>query len=299
MHSSNSGFDISVVVPLFNKEKFVERALNSILQQTILPNKIIIVDDGSTDGSNEIALRIKKRFGDLIYIHKQTNAGVSVARNKGLELADSKFVAFLDADDEFHSNFIEKAKALIEDYPSNVIYGFGYQRFGEDSSKNHIRGEVDFFKLYCERNQCPLSASSVVIDKESVGNNLFPVGYGMGEDILAWLKILAKGHSLILDSTPVAIYHHDDLSSAVLNPVAKNEPCFLKSNIMQQFNGTYYKRFIRYHTSDYIKSHILYGNRCFVFKYILRKGGYYLKFLPLLLIPKKIIIYKVSKNNLK
>lgn len=295
MHLSNNAFDISVIIPLYNKEQFIERAINSILAQTVLPKKIIIVDDGSTDCSFEIASRIASQVGDLVYIHKQDNSGVSAARNTGMRLADTRWVAFLDADDEFYFNFIEKARLLIQEYPSNIIYGFGYQRFGVDSSERKIRGKANFFKLYCERNQCPFSASSVVIDREKVEADLFPVGFGMGEDIFAWLKILSNGHDLILDSSSVVIYHHDDVTSAVLNRRAKNEPCFLRNSIIEKFEGVYFNQFIRYHTSDYIKSHILFGDRFFVFKYIMKSGFYYFKFLPLLLVPKKLMVYKINK----
>lgn len=282
--------DISVVIPLYNKEEFVARAVTSALNQTVLPKEIIIIDDGSSDKSCEVIEKLILCHGKLITLYKQKNSGVSVARNVGMQLADTKWVAFLDADDEYHEFFIEKAIRLISDFPGNVIYGFGYNRFGKSSYVKDVRGKVDFFKLYCQNFQCPFSASSVILDKDSINFKIFPEGYGMGEDLYAWIKIISLGNALIFDSSIVAIYHHDDCNSAVLQPVAKKEPCFLLKPFRFRFDkDVYYNRFIRYHTSDYIKSHLLYGDRFYVLKYIIRNGFFYWKYMPLIFVPKFIL----------
>ena len=88
--------DITVVIPLYNKSAEIARAVNSVLAQSMLPREIIVVDDGSTDGSGDIVEGINS---PLIRLISQENRGVSVARNVGIEAATTKWVALLDGDD--------------------------------------------------------------------------------------------------------------------------------------------------------------------------------------------------------
>lgn len=95
-------FKFSVIIPVYNVESYVEKTINSIINQTIGFEKniqIVLINDGSSDNSEEICLKYKKRYPNNIVYHKQKNSGVSVARNKGLELADGEIINFLDSDD--------------------------------------------------------------------------------------------------------------------------------------------------------------------------------------------------------
>jgi len=99
---------VSVIVPLFNKAPYIERALSSVAAQTYRDFELIVVDDGSTDEGP----RIVEAFTDLpIHLIRQENAGPGAARNRGLELAQGELVAFLDADDEWLSNYLRRAFA--------------------------------------------------------------------------------------------------------------------------------------------------------------------------------------------
>ncbi len=95
--------DISVIVPVYNTERYLEEALSSLLAQTLRPAEIIVIDDGSTDGTPEIA----RAFGNLIRYVRQDNAGTSAARNHGLRLAQGEMITFLDADDRYLANKLE------------------------------------------------------------------------------------------------------------------------------------------------------------------------------------------------
>lgn len=109
--------NISVVIPLYNKNYSIVRCLNSVLYQTILPFEIIIVNDGSTDDSlavlDDYLKTISVRDVNVI-VHDQQNQGVSAARNNGIALAKSNYIALLDADDEWYPEHIEKMTTLIE-----------------------------------------------------------------------------------------------------------------------------------------------------------------------------------------
>jgi glycosyltransferase involved in cell wall biosynthesis len=108
---------VSVVIPLYNKGKYIERALSSVLAQTHLPIEIIVVDDGSTDLGPE---RVIAFNNPIITLVKQDNRGPGAARNRGLAIAKGKYVAFLDADDEWLPSFLKAGLSLLEDKSADV-----------------------------------------------------------------------------------------------------------------------------------------------------------------------------------
>ena len=106
----DNSFSISVVIPTFNRLIYLERAIKSVLNQTISVNEIIIVDDGSDDGTSEF---IHSNYPNLKYIF-QSNSGVSAARNTGIKAASSNWIAFLDSDDAWVTNKIQKQITELE-----------------------------------------------------------------------------------------------------------------------------------------------------------------------------------------
>ncbi|MDD4356928.1 MAG: glycosyltransferase family A protein [Smithellaceae bacterium] len=101
----NDPFRISVVIPAYNGEPYLRRSIDSALAQTFRPMEIIVVDDGSTDGTAAVA----KGYGDAIRNIRQKNGGVSAARNTGIKASQGDWVAFLDVDDEWRTYHLENA----------------------------------------------------------------------------------------------------------------------------------------------------------------------------------------------
>lgn len=104
---------ISCIVPVFNGARYLAEALDSILNQTFGPLEVIVIDDGSTDPTPEVAAG----YGDRIRYVRQDNAGAPNARNRGLNLVRGEFVAFLDADDLWHRHKLAKQMARFEARP--------------------------------------------------------------------------------------------------------------------------------------------------------------------------------------
>lgn len=121
---------ITVIVPSYNCGRFIAEAIDSILAQTLAPDEIIVVDDGSNDDTEQVV----GRFVDprLRYI-RQKNAGVSVARNTGLAAATSEFVAFLDADDRWRPTLLETLHPLVAHDPALVCAFANFVRFHHDA----------------------------------------------------------------------------------------------------------------------------------------------------------------------
>ena len=109
---------VSVTIPVYNRERSVKRAIDSVLAQTFKDIEVVVVDDGSTDGSAEIL----KSYGDAIRLIQQKNAGVGAARNAALRAAKGKWIAFLDSDDEWRPEKLEQQMKAIEKYNAKVCY---------------------------------------------------------------------------------------------------------------------------------------------------------------------------------
>lgn len=114
---------ISIIMPCFNGEKYIESAINSILAQNYAPIEFIIIDDGSTDNSKAVI----QSFGDKIQYYYQANGGPSKARNLGLSVARGEYIGFLDADDMMNENMLEKCIGIFEEYPDTEVVWTKYQ----------------------------------------------------------------------------------------------------------------------------------------------------------------------------
>lgn len=188
---------ISVVIPLYNKVGQVEETLQSVLAQTYNDFEIVIVDDGSTDGSAEKIEALG--IGNLRLI-RQKNAGVSAARNRGIEEARGEFVAFLDADDLWKPDYLATQFELAQNYPECDVFATNYEihKSTGDVLKTIIQklpfnGLDGVLSNYFEVASCshpPLWTSAVMVRKSSMkGCCVFPIGVASGEDLLTWANL--------------------------------------------------------------------------------------------------------------
>lgn len=126
---------VSIVMPLYNGEKYLEKCIKSVISQTFTDWELIIVDDGSTDSSLCICKKIAECDPRIIVIH-QENAGVSMARNNGLKRVTGKYVTFLDCDDLYTENRLEVMTSLIEKHPDcECLFSDYYELTGENTVK--------------------------------------------------------------------------------------------------------------------------------------------------------------------
>lgn len=211
---------ITVVIPLYNKERYIRNTIESVLGQTHPAFELVVVDDGSTDASADIVRSISD---DRIRLVSKSNGGVSAARNTGIEAASFEHIAFLDADDRWKADHLQKLAQLIVDFPQAGLYCTAYQ-FIEPSGERRSpgfhgaekRGYVPrFFHSMAQGDLLVATASSVCIPKtvfRQVG--LFPEGEALGEDQDMWARI-ALSWPVVFEPAITALYcRHDDAARA-------------------------------------------------------------------------------------
>ncbi|MBQ9360105.1 MAG: glycosyltransferase family 2 protein [Lachnospiraceae bacterium] len=130
---------LSVVIPNYNKAGYIDRCIESIEGQTLVPDAVIIVDDGSTDGSGELIDKLTKRYPNVRAHYKPKNSGVSNTRNLGLSLVDTEYVTFIDADDYYCNKEKLALEMALQEEKGGDIIAYSVTKFitpGEKPEKN-------------------------------------------------------------------------------------------------------------------------------------------------------------------
>ena len=208
--------NISVVIPTYNRIELLKRSIDSVINQTIKPSEIIIVDDGSNDGTEAM---VKKQY-DSLKIIKQKNKGVSAARNSGIKASSGEWICFLDSDDEWKNNKLEKQITFVannSDYKffhSNEIWIKNGKRINQ--KKKHKKYGGDIFKKCLD--MCRISPSSVLINKnifEEIG--FFNENLVVCEDYELWLRICDQYKVFFIDEPLIIKYggHQGQLSYSI------------------------------------------------------------------------------------
>jgi len=206
---------ISVVIPLFNKAEHILRAVNSVLNQTHQDFELIIVDDGSTDGSAGIVRSVSDQ---RIRLFSQPNGGVSAARNTGVKQAQADWVAFLDADDEYKPNFLKQVVDFLDRHEQEDLSMVGANYYIEELScaafdPTMESGIYDYFQLFGNQ-RCPNHSSTTVVNRRKFFEvQGFPEGVRQFEDWILWLKLAFTG-SFGFISTPLGVYHQVEGSAS-------------------------------------------------------------------------------------
>lgn len=224
----------SIVVPLYNKEKHIEKTLQSVFDQTFQDFEILVVNDGSTDQSLKVTENITDR---RIHIISIKNSGVSHARNVGISKAKADFVAFLDADDLWKKDHLENLHQLIKDFPDCGLYATAYIKQTKETfleckfkgipNKRDWSGVVEDYFQSSIYNSIAW-ASAVAIPKktfEEVGFFDEKITLGAGEDTDMWIRIALK--------RPVAF---NNKISAIHNLYAENRLSNSNTNLRQFIN---------------------------------------------------------------
>lgn len=201
---------VSVVIPAYNSAETISRAIQSVLSQTYAPIQIIVVDDGSKDNTEAV---VKDQSPDSIY-YRQSNAGAGAARNKGVELASGEWIAFLDADDEWHPRkleiqmtFVAANKNLVFVSNTPLINREGEEREYPDidtlPQKSYPWRQIEFLRRNRAHTSSVLTRRDVYLRVGGCDPSLINA-----QDRDLWLKILYIGEGICIDMPLTKYYHH-------------------------------------------------------------------------------------------
>lgn len=184
---------VSVITASYNAGRFISETIESVLNQTYENLELIIVDDCSTDNTEEIVKRYIEKDSRVKFYKLEKNSGAAVVRNTALEKATGRFMAFLDSDDLWNKDKLEKQIKFMKD--NN--YGFSFTSYRLMYENGELKGKEVIAPQSMNYTQLLkntiIGCLTVVIDKEIIGDFRMPL-VRAGQDTATWLSILRKGH---------------------------------------------------------------------------------------------------------
>lgn len=185
---------VSVIVPAYNCQNFIEATLNSIINQTYSNLEVIVIDDCSTDKTGEITKEYANIHNIVKYYKLDTNLGAAGARNKGVEIANGKYIAFLDSDDVWHLDKVSKQVSFME--MNNYTFTCtNYNKIDENGNELSVEIKLPLKNNYNDvLKNCP-GNSTVMYNAEKLGKFTIP-NIRKRNDYVMWLKVIKKAKYL-------------------------------------------------------------------------------------------------------
>lgn len=234
----------SVVIPLYNKASYICCAVQSVLDQTLTDFEVVVVDDGSSDGSAQL---VKAMADPRIRVVHQKNAGVSVARNRGIAVARGEWIAFLDADDWHHPSHLARLLDASKTYPEADAVAADFLMIADSDKpwpppwpEGTMKPEVELITDLPRRWMMgpSLSSSSVAVRKRRLEQMqpCFPPGESEAEDLEFWFR-LAEQTSIALVHAPLVAYRVEVAGSLTAGHTVIKMPRSMKRMEARAFSG--------------------------------------------------------------
>lgn len=241
---------ISVIVPAWNSGRFIAEALDSILAQTLQPEQIIVVDDGSTDDTAKVVNRFQHSC--IQYIH-QPHQGIASARNTGLEAARGEFIAFLDADDRWRPIYLEMMHAFLSEDPTAAVVFGNFVRFQHETGQRlgdqfhlypeikrptllkdepYARGRIPqerAFRVLVGCADIPAYTQVMLFRRALIEQLRFEPSLVLGEDTHFALRAFLSGSVIFTDVVLAEVRRHDANATRNLNELAVHKLNALKA----------------------------------------------------------------------
>lgn len=242
---------VSIIMPAYNAERYITEAIQSVIAQTFTDWELIVIDDASQDSTVEIVQKFSAQNSRILLYRNMQNSGVSATRNRGLDMAIGEYVAFLDSDDIWASDKLEKQIYALLAENAQICYS-SYSFI--DLSGNSIRipyivdKETSYKKLLKEN---VIGCSTVILSRKFLGSARFDKGY-FHEDYVLWLRLLKDGHTKAIGISDVLVqYRNGGRSSNKIVAVKNRWIVYRKSEKLNIFQSTKY--LIAYATNAIIK----------------------------------------------
>lgn len=255
---------VSIIIPVYQKRDYIEKCIQSLLKQTYKNIEIILVDDGSNDGSEKICNKLSQKYSFIKTLH-QANKGVSAARNTGIKNSKGKYILFLDSDDYIAENTIEKSvRAMEENNSDMIIFDFVYfneNKYEEISTdlKEGIYYENDLIKLFWKMYEtCIAHNVGTKLYKSDIIKNhniLFTERYSILEDISFYIDYMTYCKRVYYINQPMYFYYiHENGSlrssykkeffNAHKSLYGKLYQLLLKKSMIDEYSYKFYQLYI-------------------------------------------------------
>lgn len=231
----------SVVIPLYNKEHYIEKTIKSVLNQTFQDFEIIVVNDGSTDHSLNVAQSVRS---DKVHIVSKENAGVAVARNTGIEHARAEYIAFLDADDEWCPEYLKTINTLIEKFPASDMFVTSY-RIVMGNEKYHYSAHLSdepiclesYWNTFQNAYDIVWTSATVIKRQAIVKAGMFTPGEKIGQDLDLWARV-ARNNPKVAYSPDVCVDYNRGAEQNARTRVKIAYPKAFMKTLEQEMNST-------------------------------------------------------------
>lgn len=228
---------VSIIIPVYNGEKFLTRCLDSVVKQVYKNLEIIIVDDASTDSTKEIIKKYAENDGRIIPFYQSVNKGVSAARNVGLRAATSDYIMFMDSDDEIVPSAIRRMVDLANRYNSDFVDSYHLLKYTKKSGKviSFTENKVPKRTLVLgsiKDNEKILNMSVYItgkLIKKSLLEDLeFDESFRCYEDMILEHQIKTRMKNYVFMNTCIYIYYQR--SDSLVNTLGKNHLCYIDAS---------------------------------------------------------------------
>lgn len=196
---------VSIITPVYNAEEFIKETIDSVLNQTYSNWEMILINDQSPDNSKDIISSMAKKDSRIRLIDLDENSGAAIARNKGIDFSNGQFIAFLDSDDVWHSQKLEKQIEFM--LQNDYAFSFtSYEIMEENGTKTGKTVNVPLKMEYEDllRNTI-IGCLTVMLDKNKIGE-IKMVDIRTRQDFVLWLNILKRGFTAYGLNEPLAYY---------------------------------------------------------------------------------------------
>lgn len=271
--SEKESYSLSIVLPVFNVEKYLERCIKSILEGTYKDLELVIVNDGTKDDSENIIIRYLEKYNNITYIVKE-NGGLSHARNVGYTYAKGEYIAFFDSDDYIEKDMYEKLMAKVKDYNYDIVVCDLYMEYEQTGKKIYVSSNVEKEYKDVEEDNNEISIRKEIMENiyiavhnkiykkeliEKTFENGMPFVNGMYyEDIVYTYSILQNTRSISFVKEP--LYYYVQRTSSISNNYDKKLYDIITSVEMLIENAVENNRFEDYkEILEYIGIRYMYG----------------------------------------
>jgi glycosyltransferase involved in cell wall biosynthesis len=203
---------ISIIIPVYDSERYLTRCLQSLVNQSYADFEVLMIDDGSVDGSAAIC-RSFEQADPRFHLIEITHSGASVARNTGLDKAKGNYISFVDSDDEAELNMLEVLVNSFDAPEVQMVMGGIYEVYQD---KKPFYPQIEYFQCSAaEALSCLLEGRKVItglcnkmIERSAIGDLRLPVGHTAAEDACFTYELIKRIDRVVVNTEPIYNYHH-------------------------------------------------------------------------------------------